>query len=121
MEFDPTTMKETCRQLAEEIGPDGVAELLESYLADTPNRLAEIGRFLESPDQTSLKRAAHSLKGSSSIFGLSEMESIANRLEHSFATGELESQTLFLRQLREEFERCRGSLVATAAELAAMG
>jgi hypothetical protein len=49
------------------------------------------------------------------------MESIANRLEHSFATGELESQTLFLRQLREEFERCRGSLVATAAELAAMG
>ena len=74
MEFDPTTMKETCRQLAEEIGPDGVAELLESYLADTPNRLAEIGRFLESPDQTSLKRAAHSLKGSSSIFGLSEMD-----------------------------------------------
>jgi hypothetical protein len=28
MEFDPTTMKETCLQLAEEIGPYGVAELL---------------------------------------------------------------------------------------------
>jgi HPt (histidine-containing phosphotransfer) domain-containing protein len=121
MEFDPANMKETCRQLAEEIGPDGVAELLESYLADTPNRLEEIARFLESDDQTSLKRAAHSLKGSSSIFGLSEMEAIANRLEHSFATGELAMQTRFLEDLRGEFERCRGLLVATAAELAAQG
>lgn len=119
MGYDAAFVRETCQQLAEEIGADGVAELLESFLADTPNRLDELERFVAASDQPSLKRAAHSVKGSSSIFGLNAIESAANRLEHSFATGEIAHQAQLLVLVREEFRLCQDGLRSLAAELAA--
>lgn len=119
MGYDAAFVRSTCLQLADEIGADGVAELLESFLADTPNRLDELERFLAESDQTSLKRAAHSVKGSSSIFGLNSIESVANRLEHSFATGEIAHQAELMALVREEFRLCRDGLQALAVELAA--
>jgi HPt (histidine-containing phosphotransfer) domain-containing protein len=116
-DFDLTGFQEACKGLAEEIGADGVAELLHSYLADTPARLDEMEPMLASGDQASLKRAAHSVKGSSSIFGLAAMERASQRLEHSFAAGESARQAELLAVMRAGFDLARPHVEALAREM----
>jgi HPt (histidine-containing phosphotransfer) domain-containing protein len=117
-EFDIATLRETCRVLADEIGADGVAELLQSYLDDTPDRFVEIGRFIASGDKSSLKRAAHSLKGSSSIFGLLVMERTSQRLEHFQAGAGSETEAALLEALRTEFFSASPHIQVLAKEMA---
>jgi HPt (histidine-containing phosphotransfer) domain-containing protein len=121
MEFNPSPLRDTCRQLAEEIGADGVAELLESFLADTPLRLEEIGSLIQSGDQSNLRRAAHSLKGSSSIFGLGGVEELAHRLEHGREDGGIADQAEDLARLRAEFAAAWPHLTALARQMAEAG
>jgi HPt (histidine-containing phosphotransfer) domain-containing protein len=118
METNPSRLRDTCRQLSDEIGAEWVAELLESFLTDTPARLKEIGSLIASGDQVALRRAAHSLKGSSSIFGLSGIEEISNRLEHGPVDSSPADQAQLLDLLRSEFLSARGQLVALAKEFA---
>lgn len=118
-DFDVATLRETCRVLADEIGADGVAELLQSYLADTPARFDEIHIFIASGEKTALKRAAHSLKGSSSIFGLPVMERTAQRLEHFHAESESDTEALLLDALRTEFAAAKPHIEVLAKEMAA--
>ncbi len=117
-EFDVAALRDTCRVLADEIGADGVAELLQSYLDDTPARFVDIGGFIASGDKSSLKRAAHSLKGSSSIFGLRMMERISQRLEHLQPGDGIETEALLLESLRVEFSSASPHISLLAREMA---
>lgn len=117
-EFDVVTLRDTCRRLADEIGADGVAELLQSYLDDTPSRFVEIGGFIASGDKSSLKRAAHSIKGSSSIFGLLMMERVSQRLEHLLPGDGTETEAVLLEALRSEFSAATPHIQVLAKEMA---
>jgi CheY-like chemotaxis protein len=67
--------------LQSEFGPEAAAELVQSFLADTPPRLAELHTLALGSDAATFGRAAHSLAGSSGIFGLQEMRELALQLE----------------------------------------
>lgn len=64
-----------------EFGTEATVELLQSFLVDTPKRLAELEALAGGSDREALARTAHSLAGSSSIFGLEAMREECLQLE----------------------------------------
>lgn len=73
---------ENLRALGDEMEDDTfLKEVIEIYLTDTPKRLAEIRESLESGDRVRLNRAAHSVKGSSSNLGATQVITLARTLE----------------------------------------
>ena len=73
---------ENLRALGDEMEDDTfLKEVIEIYLSDTPNRLAEIDQCLVSGDAVRLNRAAHSIKGSSANLGAKKVIEVARRME----------------------------------------
>lgn len=95
----------------EEGEPDFVVELIDLYLAEAPRIFKAIRDGLASNDWLSAKRAAHSLRGSSSNLGILQMAAIAGDLEHRGATMEVSAEQL-LRDLEAEFVSVEKILVA---------
>jgi histidine phosphotransfer protein HptB len=87
-----------------------VRELIGVFLSDTPERIAELRRALESGDASLFVRAAHSIKGSSSNLGASRLRAVAERLEHSSRTAGLAGLTPGLGDLEAEFATARTEL-----------
>jgi len=68
--------------LGDEMEDDSfLKEVVDIYLSDTPQRLAEIRKCLDSGDATTLSRAAHSIKGSSSNLGAKKVIGLARTIE----------------------------------------
>jgi HPt (histidine-containing phosphotransfer) domain-containing protein len=78
---DLERFRKTLQDLARDLGPDGLAEILASYLADSRRRVDSLRVLLDEDDLEGLGRCAHSLKGSSSIFGLIGLEEAALAVE----------------------------------------
>lgn len=100
----PAELRETTDALATELGPESVKELVDAYLADTPERLKEMAALAGSEDQVTLRRLAHSLKGTSTLFGLSRTGSVAATLEKLAAAGEKPGQALLVQDLERLFK-----------------
>lgn len=86
----------------EEGEPDFVVELIDLYLAEVPRLFKVIRDGLANNDWLSAKRAAHSLRGSSSNLGILPMAAIAGDLEHRGETTDVSAEQL-LRDLEAEF------------------
>jgi signal transduction histidine kinase/DNA-binding response OmpR family regulator len=69
------------RQLADEIGPDGVAELLRIFLEDAPARMVAIRRAMADGAIQIVRREAHALAGSAGTVGLSSLREAARILQ----------------------------------------
>lgn len=95
----------------EEGEPDFVVELIDLYLAEAPRIFSAIRAGLANNDWPSAKRAAHSLRGSSSNLGILQMAAIADDLEHNGASAESLAQQL-LRDLEAEFLNVEKILMA---------
>jgi HPt (histidine-containing phosphotransfer) domain-containing protein len=108
---------QTIATLASELGSESVVELVDAYLADTPDRLHEIAQLIGTHDQASLRRAAHSLKGSSSIFGVDDMEKAALELEMAAANGDRANQSVLYGRLVELFPKVQATLHQAISEL----
>jgi two-component system sensor histidine kinase/response regulator len=108
-------IKDTLDVLASELSSEAVAELLESFLADTPQRLTEMVSLAGTPDQISLRRAAHSLKGTAALVGASELEQGALLLEEAAAVQRIEGQMAGVEGIRLAFEKVRPHLVKLLA------
>jgi PAS domain S-box-containing protein len=85
---DETAIREKLSELEESFGAGEAATLLESFLTDTPGRLAELRLLASSqslPDGTSPRDAlgvsAHALAGSCGLFGLAAMRKLGLDLE----------------------------------------
>jgi histidine phosphotransfer protein HptB len=74
---------ENLRALSPGDGDVFLKEILGIYLEDMPQRIAELHRSGAAGDTESFIRAAHSIKGSSSNVGATEVRSIAETIEHS--------------------------------------
>ncbi len=73
------------RDLAASLG-DGLSEVVEIYLEDTPNVLGNMQAALDCGYWQELQRLAHSLKSSSGIFGAQTMVALCIELEHCAET-----------------------------------
>jgi len=82
-DVEPVLDRAAFDTFAEDIGLDGVRETLDVYLADTVERLALLRQLSCDTDRARIKMEAHTLKGSSSTFGLTQLVTLARTLEHA--------------------------------------
>lgn len=95
----------------EEGEPDFVVELIDLYLGEAPRIFDTIQNGLTNHDWLTAKRAAHSLRGSSSNLGILQMALIADYLEH-LTTSQESGGAELLYELRNEFTRVEAILLA---------
>ncbi|MSU31868.1 MAG: Hpt domain-containing protein [Pedosphaera sp.] len=89
------------------------------YLQDSPGRFEEMKRLVGVGDRKSLGLLAHSIKGSSSIFGLSALESLGHQLENESETEGLERLGGLIQELDREFKLAAPEILRLSSELAA--
>ena len=97
---------------AQEVGePDFVVELIDLYLEEAPRFFNSIREGLANHDWLSARRAAHSLRGSSSNLGILQLALIAGALEHLTANQDASAAEL-LQGLEDEFAHVEEILLA---------
>lgn len=74
---------EAVRALTELLGDDreALAELVDAFLEEAPERLAELRRGAEQGDAALAGRAAHTLKSNGLTFGARELAAVCRTLE----------------------------------------
>ncbi|MCK5795942.1 MAG: Hpt domain-containing protein [Deltaproteobacteria bacterium] len=100
------------RELEIELGADVILELVDLFLEDGDKQIIALGAALKAADGETLRRDAHSLKGSSSNLGFKTLSGCAAALErHARAEGCLGASP-HLDALLREHEGLRPRLVA---------
>ncbi len=70
--------------LVQDLGAATLMDLLDDFISEAPVRLRELDALAQRPDQDEVfRRSAHSFKGTSGIFGLTELVQLAMELEVS--------------------------------------
>jgi histidine phosphotransfer protein HptB len=87
-------------------------DLIQIFLDDSPQRIAEMEQSLVNGDARQLMLAAHSLKGSSSNFGARRLRALSEQLELLGRQGPLGDAPRQLPALKEEFARVKAALEA---------
>ncbi len=85
-------------------------EIVDIFLEDTPERIAELKQCLAKFDQPTFTRAAHSIKGSASNLGATRVRSIAEKLEHQSRNSGLVGLDQLLSSLDDEFAIAKAEL-----------
>jgi len=71
----------TFAELQEAAGPDFVVELVDTFIAEAPQMLAELRAARGAANAEQFRRAAHSLKSNSHTFGAMALGALARELE----------------------------------------
>lgn len=108
-------------QLADELSDEAAVQLIDNWLADTPARLDELARLAGGDAQADLRRAAHSLKGSSALFGLDYISRLCGDLERLAEQQTAVGQVTICAELRCAFELAAPYLNSERNRLANMG
>ena len=89
-----------------------LAEMIDTYLADSPQLLTDLGQAVAAGDAELLRRAAHSLKSNSENFGAHALAAIARALEELGKRGELAGAAALVAKGTAEYERVQPALLA---------
>jgi len=100
-----------------ELSPDAgfLRELIEVYLQDTPERMAELEDAINRNDVQLATRAAHTIKGSSSNFGATQVTRLSHEIEMQGKSGNLAESPASLSKLKAEYSRVAEALAKIAA------
>lgn len=85
-------------------------DIIGIFLEDTPQRIAELKQCLTSYDQPKFTRAAHSIKGSASNLGASQVRSVAEHIEHQSRNSGLGEMEPLIQKLESEFATAKAEL-----------
>lgn len=112
MNFDGVIDREVLDNLLEAVGGDGefLAELLETYFADTPQLFTTMHKALSDGNSEEFRRAAHSLKSNSANFGATDLSKKAKALEEIGKSGELDQAEGSLRDAETEYTKVKTAL-----------
>jgi HPt (histidine-containing phosphotransfer) domain-containing protein len=102
--LDPRAI-ENLRTINPDDGGEFLRELIDIFLADTPQRITEIEQAIAAKHAGNLTRAAHSIKGSSGNFGAMQLSVLARDLEAQGKAGDFDGARANLAALRSEFEQ----------------
>jgi HPt (histidine-containing phosphotransfer) domain-containing protein len=83
--------------------PNFLRELIDMFLDDIPQRIAEIEQALANQDASLLTRAAHTIKGSGSNFGAAGLTKVSLEMEHQGKGGQFAAAAATLPALKAEF------------------
>ncbi|MCC7346252.1 MAG: response regulator [Variibacter sp.] len=94
--------------LAREIGPDGLLETLQIFIAETEKRLALLASLrCGDAERGTIKSEAHTLKGASGTCGFAELSALARGLEQSAAAITADDYVRVVGQLKQAFAHAR--------------
>ena len=113
--LDPAAME----SLREMIGGDAafLAELIDTFLQDASQLLAEMHQAVERGDAAVLRRTAHSLKSTSTQFGAQDLSSLCRGLEEIGKAGTVAGAAERVVQAEKAYESVRAALEAMRREL----
>jgi PAS domain S-box-containing protein len=95
-------------------GRQAVAELIDTFLEDSPVQLAALRDALERGDAGEAQRAAHTLKSNGATFGARAFAELCRSLETLCREGRLDEAPELLDRVEREWERVRERLAAAA-------
>ena len=98
------TIEASVAELYREFGDEAAAELLDTFLRDTPLSLAELASLAKSGDREKFARAAHSLAGSCSIFGLQDIREAALKLEDAARQGSFQAGETLIVEINKRYK-----------------
>jgi len=98
--------------------PTIVAELIDMFLADTPQLLTDMHMASAEGSAEKLQRAAHTLKSSSSTLGAQLLATRCGALEMLAREGRLDEASDLLRQIEADYEPTKSTLQGIRAEVA---
>lgn len=86
----PILDKTTFEELKQMSGEDFINELIDAFLEDAPNMIANMQAALDAKDAESFRRNAHSLKSNANTFGAADLAVQAKELEYMARENNLE-------------------------------
>jgi two-component system, sensor histidine kinase and response regulator len=96
--------------LRDEDNPDFLNDLIDLFLAETPQRLRAIGAAHAAQDATTAARVAHTLKGAAANFGARELQAVCARIEERARRGEVAGGDDDVAELNPVFHRLEEAL-----------
>ena len=115
----PSTAGETLdsaalNNLLETVGGDQefLAELVDTFLEDAPQMLADMRQAAETGDAPGLRLAAHSLKSNSADFGAMSLNALCKQLEILGKENQLDGALPLIEQADAAFEAVKPALLA---------
>ncbi|MCA1687812.1 MAG: Hpt domain-containing protein, partial [Actinobacteria bacterium] len=96
-------------------GQEMLSELSQMFVNDASSALRDLKEATECEDPPSVKRVAHTLRGSSGNMGAKRMAALCAELQDAGASGDLSRVPGLLERLQEEFGRVRPALEAEIA------
>jgi HPt (histidine-containing phosphotransfer) domain-containing protein len=109
---EDTLDETTYAQLEGAMGADFIGELIDTFLEDSPQLLAELKRASAANDLDALRRAAHTLKSNSANFGAMNLSHQAKELEQMARDGKLDGADDKISLLELEYARVEQALKA---------
>jgi len=107
--IDPQAI-ENLRSLNPDDDDAFLKDIIGIFLEDTPERITELQQSLIAYDQPKFTRAAHSIKGSSSNLGATQVRATAEELEHQSRKSGLGEVEPLIKKIIEEFAIAKAAL-----------
>lgn len=85
-------------------------DIIGIFLEDTPERIAELKQCLTAYDQPRFTRAAHSIKGSASNLGATQVRAVAEKLEHQSRNSGLDGLDPMIANIESVFAIAKAEL-----------
>jgi HPt (histidine-containing phosphotransfer) domain-containing protein len=89
-----------------------VADLIDTYLADSPALFADLHKAFATNDAVLLRRIAHTLKSNSENFGATQLAAIARALEERGKQNEFSQVSDLITTAATEYARVEAALIA---------
>lgn len=87
------------RQLAEDLSPEDASSLASDFLTDLPGQTKAIASTMETGRLDDLRRMAHTLKGTASIFSLHNLRAASDEIETAAGDGDVPAARAGLNKL----------------------
>jgi HPt (histidine-containing phosphotransfer) domain-containing protein len=99
------------RTLADLVGDEEtLREIVDAFLDEGPQRIAELSAGLAAGDAVLVGRAAHTLKANSATFGAAELEGVARELESIARAGDLSGAAPLVAAATEQWSLVEAAL-----------
>jgi signal transduction histidine kinase/CheY-like chemotaxis protein len=106
--LDPAALKNLLSMLGGKF--INLETLIDSFLADAPQLLAELNRFIADGDAAGARRIAHSLKSNGADFGATTFSHLCKELETLAKSGALDGASDLASQIVAEYEKVEAAL-----------
>jgi CheY-like chemotaxis protein len=87
-------------------------ELIDSFLEDAPQLLAELDGYIATGDAPGVRRVAHSLKSNGNDFGASKFANLCKQLEEIGKSGDLQGAAGLAEQIAAQYQQVERALLA---------